>query len=475
MKSKVKPILDRQLSRLDWTPEESMEMLRQMRGETKVKKKLSLALVMALVLTLLAVSALAVTLWKNYYNQIAQNEGEIGYYDSWDGEKRAEFVLAMQAEGIDFDQAQINKLKDKGTPDADKARIATDLILKKYPDMREDTITAISILEAEKGPLPNWSMEDKAAYTQMLVKTKTLGHDEEMYWLPGDKDIAKDKAVATANEAIIKEFKETAESLAGYDQTVELRSFADKQEERTWHVSYMKKGVGAYDAPSLYSVWINAKTGELISVGSPARQAEEAKKNAPPEHIKAMWQEAVEAFRKAEPYTTENLLSLRAEWADRYKELKENTQHWGGIYDTIRNLMEQDIRLPEEGAIGLQDAQKKAEAAVLALPGWTREKLDMYGRLAEIHYQSGELNKPVFHFIFAQKRHYWPEFEGKPFEVFEKDYLKPLYALFGGEDTLTPHYVSVRLDARTGELTEAPVVGQYQKGVAITPEFDLIK
>ena len=47
--------------------------------------------------------------------------------------------------------------------------------------------------------------------------------------------------------------------------------------------------------------------------------------------------------------------------------------------------------------------------------------------------------------------------------------------LFGGEDTLTPHYVSVRLDARTGELTEAPVVGQYQKGVAITPEFDLIK
>ncbi len=107
---------------------------------------------MALVLTLLAVSALAVTLWKNYYNQIAQNEGEIGYYDSWNGEKRAEFVLAMQAEGIDFDQEQINKLKDKGTPDADKAKIATDLILKKHPDMREDTITAISILEGEKRP-----------------------------------------------------------------------------------------------------------------------------------------------------------------------------------------------------------------------------------------------------------------------------------------------------------------------------------
>ncbi len=151
-----------------------------------------------------------------------------------------------------------------------------------------------------------------------------------------------------------------------------------------------------------------------------------------------MWQEYRKPSARQSPIPPENLLGLRAEWADRYKELKENTRHWGGIYDTIRNLMEQDIRLPEEGAIELQDAQKKAEAAVVALPGWTREKLDMYGRLAEIHYQSGELNKPVFHFIFAQKRHYWPEFEGKPFEVFEKDYLKPLYALFGGEDTLPP-------------------------------------
>jgi hypothetical protein len=101
MKSKVKPILDSQLSAIDWTPEDTLNMLRQMRGETKVKKKLSWALVLALALVLLAVSALAVGLWKNYYDKMAYNEGEIGCFDSWSGEKRAEYVLAMQEEGID--------------------------------------------------------------------------------------------------------------------------------------------------------------------------------------------------------------------------------------------------------------------------------------------------------------------------------------------------------------------------------------
>jgi hypothetical protein len=282
MKSKVKPILDSQLSAIDWTPEDTLNMLRQMRGETKVKKKLSWALALALAIVLLAVSALAVGLWKNYYDKMAYNEGEIGCFDSWSGEKRAEYVLAMQEEGIDFDQRQIDKLKSNEINDAEKAKIATELILNKYPGMREDTITAISILEAEKGPLPNWSMEDKAAYTQMLIKTKTLGSDEEMYWLPGDKDIPLERAVSIANEAIKKEHGETEENLKTMTLYADLRSYADQQEHRTWHVYYMQKGADVYDAPSEYSVWIKADNGEVESVEAHARQLEEAKKDALP-------------------------------------------------------------------------------------------------------------------------------------------------------------------------------------------------
>ena len=472
MKSKVKPILDSQLSGLDWTPEDSLNMLRLMRGEPQMKKKLSWALVMALAITLIAVSALAVTLWKNYYDKMAHNEGQIGYFDSWNGDKRAEFVLAMQEEGIEFDKASINKLASKDTSDADKAKIATDLILNRYPGMREDTITTLSIMEAEKGPMHTWSLADKAMYTQLLVKSGTLRADEEMFWTPGKDDIPQEKALSIAQEAVMEKFGETEESLKKYQVFAELRSRADQRDERKWLVYYVdpqQEGTPQYD------VWMDGKTGELEEVWSPAQKVEEAKKNAPPAHISQMWDEAIVAFREAEPYTTDSLMGLRAQWADKFAEMKQHTTHWGGMYNTIKNLMEQDIRLPEDGAISSEQAWEKAETAVLALPGWTREKLDMFGRLAEVYYFSRELDKPVYHLFYTQKRHYWPEFDGMPSDHYEKDYLLPLYALYGGDSTDVPHYAAIRLDAKTGELTEAPVVGQYQKGVPIVPEFELIK
>ena len=449
------------------------EMMEKITGGVKVKRKLTVGLVLALCLMLAAVSALAVTLWKNYYDKIAQNEGEIGSYDTWSGEKRAEFVLAMQAEGVVFDQEQMNILANKGTSDADKAKIATDLILGKYPGMREDTITAISILEAEKGILPTWSMEDKAAYTQMLVKTKTLGHDEEMYWLPGVKDIPRDRAVAIANEAIIKEYDESQENLKTLTWYSELRSYAHEKEHRTWHVYYMKRWVSVYDAPSEYSVWINSQTGEVESVGSPAQQA--GAENAFPEHIQIMWQELIGAYRESEPFTIESLVRLKAEWTERLEELKQYTKYWSGMRKSIKNAIEQDIRMPEEGSILLSDAWEKAEAAVLALPDWTKEKLDMYGRFAEVYYHSNELGKPVYHLFFSPKQPFWPEFAGKPVEYYGTNYAKPLFAQFGGDFIKTPRYVAVRLDAKTGELTEVPVVAMHTNHGAMPSELELIK
>ena len=465
--------LQENLSGLEATRIMQAELMEKITGGIKVKKKLTVGLVFALCLMLAAVGALAVTLWKNYYDKIAQNEGEIGYFDTWSGEKRAEFVLAMQAEGVVFDQERMSILTNKGTSDADKAKIATDLILGKYPGMREDTITAISILEAEKGILPTWSMEDKAAYTQMLLKTKTLGYDEEMYWLPGDMDIPQDKAVDIANEAIIKKYDESQENLKALTLYTELRSRADEKENRTWLVYYMKPGVSVYDAPGKYSVWINSQTGEVESVDSIAQQA--GNENTVPEHIQKMWQEILGAYRDAEPFTIESLLHLKSEWTQRLDELKQYTNDWSGMRKSIKNAIEQDIRMPEEGSILLSDAWAKAEAAVLALPNWTKDKLDMYGRFAEVYYYSNELGKPVYHLFFSQKQPFWPEFAGKPAEYYGTSYAKPLFAQFSDDYIKTPRYVAVRLDAKTGELTEAPVVGMHINHGAMPSELELIK
>lgn len=455
MKSKMKPMLDRQLSHVDWTPEDSRSVLRQIRGEIKVKKKLSLALVLALAIILLSASALAVTLWKQYYEKMAQTEGEVGYFDTWSGERRAEFVLAMQEEGVEFDKQQIDRLTDRNTGDADKAKIAADLILQEYPGMREDTITAISILEAEKGPLPTWSAEDKAAYTQMLVKTGTLGDDEEMYWLPGKDDIPEEKAVAIAQEAILQKFGAAEKDLKSLTLYAELRSTADQKDDRKWLVHYMKPQADVYGDPSEYSVWIDARTGKTLSCDAPAQNVPSS---GMPKHIEALWQQAFLAYMHAEPYTMESLIQLKNDWAERFVELKKHTTRWVGFTRAIRNIAEQDIRMPEEGSIPLSEAWTRAENAVLALPGWTREKLSWLARFAEVYYDSNELGKPVYHLFFSHKSGFWPEFRDRPFEEYEKNYADPCQAAFGNDFHQTPRYVAVRLDARTGELTEPPLV-----------------
>ena len=59
MNEGLKNVLDRRLSALAWDDRRSQQVLRQIRGETKVKKKLSFSLVMAVTLMLAAGIAVA--------------------------------------------------------------------------------------------------------------------------------------------------------------------------------------------------------------------------------------------------------------------------------------------------------------------------------------------------------------------------------------------------------------------------------
>ncbi len=474
MKSNIKPILDRQLSQLDWTPEETHKLLRQMRGEAPVKKRLSFALVLAITLALVAATAVAATLWKNYHEQIAKNEGTIGYFDTWTGQQRADFVLSMQQEGIDFDAAQVAQLQDKGTTDQQKKEIATRLVTEKY-GIREDVVTAISILEAERGPLPGWSLEEKAAYTQLLVKTGTLGADEEMYWLPGPGDIPQEKAVEVARKAVMDKFGATAADLDKLRVNAELRSFAHEREARNWYIGFSLPESGGYD-PAQYDVWMDAANGEVQSCEDTARKVAESAAKAPPPEAEDLFQGMIQEYHQAAPFTTPKLMELQKAWAPKMEKLKPFKWSTRGMMGVFANLMAQELRLPAEGDLPMDKALERAREAVLVQPGWTREKLDMYELYAQVSYQSKELGKPVYQFFFNRHNVSDPRYDDPKdsWAKYERDYLNPLYALFGGDNASTPLYVSVRVDAVTGEPTDDPqIVLPSLEGPPL--EFTLLK
>ena len=157
------------------------------------------------------------------------------------------------------------------------------------------------------------------------------------------------------------------------------------------------------------------------------------------------------------PYTTEGLMKLRAKWSPVLADvIAEEAQRGGNPESNVAfvnaRALSQDIRMPDSDALGPVEAQARAEQHILATAPWTSERLDQYECYLAAHYGSRELGKPVWHFIYSmQSVLRTTRFVGRDWKAYERSYLKPLYALFGGELD-APLYVSVRIDAVNGGL-----------------------
>lgn len=171
---------------------------------------------------------------------------------------------------------------------------------------------------------------------------------------------------------------------------------------------------------------------------------------------------------------------LEAEWLGRYafrgvEEWAQLKSDWVASLDDLSILVEKlhspdhphppytwqvaevvgrDITLPAADAIPVETARRTALEALRALPGMTQEKLDYYELRMEIYYHSQELGRPVYQIVYAQQH---PPQSDAAFDKWLRDYADPLDNLFGGEFA-APIYMSVRIDAITGMLAEAPNV-----------------
>lgn len=207
----------------------------------------------------------------------------------------------------------------------------------------------------------------------------------------------------------------------------------------------------------------------------PARWPSPRPKPRPPE-AEDLFQGMIQEYHQAAPFTTPKLMELQKAWAPKMEKLKPFKWSTRGMMGVFANLMAQELRLPAEGDLPMDKALERAREAVLVQPGWTREKLDMYELYAQVSYQSKELGKPVYQFFFNRHNVSDPRYDDPKdsWAKYERDYLNPLYALFGGDNASTPLYVSVRVDAVTGEPTDDPqIVLPSLEGPPL--EFTLLK
>lgn len=156
-----------------------------------------------------------------------------------------------------------------------------------------------------------------------------------------------------------------------------------------------------------------------------------------------------------------------APFMDSLQRLKEEYQARDRKLSGMQQAMfafKQQMSLPGPEAVPEDQALKAAKAAILNTEEWTKERFAKYPLLMAIYYQSQEQGKAIYQFIFSQ--------QGKPpdgaseaaWEAYEKGYRKDLAALYGGDEWSAPRFVSVKLDALTGEPVEAPYTSYTAPG-----------
>lgn len=155
----------------------------------------------------------------------------------------------------------------------------------------------------------------------------------------------------------------------------------------------------------------------------------------------------------------EGMYAIKQKWERRLGqgiEVKEASKGQRDEPDRRQNapltaLIRHDIRLPSSADISYEEAKKKSEEAILALPGWTREMLDYLRISLEVYHVPVGSDRPVYEFVYGVAS-YVGHIEAIVSGANNRANFNRLFdaeaEMFG---KAIPYNVDVRIDARTGE------------------------
>lgn len=265
--SDIRYAIDAQFSGVTKNTELRSNVLRQVRGEIVVKKKISMGFVLVLALILVAATAIAATLlWDDYAIRIKQTEQEKGYYEEWPAKDKINLVKALTEMGYIAESDETKQLFDVSTTDADAHRIA-DQIIMNLTQRKVYDISLIEITQSIWGPYVTWAPERKAWWQSIENMDGEPSPDAIIMVMPEEDDLPEEEAVRIAKEANLKAFGLTEDYLdGGYKVYTELYVTPAKPEYRRWYVEiYDIIKEESAEGPSILKASMDARTGTLIA------------------------------------------------------------------------------------------------------------------------------------------------------------------------------------------------------------------
>jgi hypothetical protein len=413
----VRAAIDDCLSGVDQMPSLRLDIIRKARGEVKVKKKLSVGFVLVMILVLVTVAALAAVTWSALYEKAIEKEGQSGLIQDWSASDKVALVDWMAEAGAKLDDTKVAQLHDGSLNEEQQGVLAMELIQDYFP-ARDGILTSVDIIAKEKGPIENWSLEDKAWFSEMLLKyqPEEVG---SVNLLPDGDDITQEQAIEIMYAYYEKQYGLTRND---FDETKMTVSFS----ENTWDDGSGPERLQTWNL----DLWLKNDSDHPLSI---AILPDGTVKQAGGPYIASWRDEWYSTLTSDNFWTIQGLYHFEQKWKSQVETLLANGEE---VPMDLQYLVSLRFSLPKDDDITRDEAYSHAEDAILN-SGFSQTYLGYYGtREAYLLNEDGD---GYYKFAFT----YWVY----PIADERRQIAEKLH----GEGEI-PQKIIVCINASTGEL-----------------------
>ncbi len=263
--NELRRVMDACLPGLEQRPNFDRDVLRQVRGEVKVKKKLSVGFVLIIVLMLAAVTALAAALlWEQQVVPMKEIEQTEGDYASWPIEQKQALIRALIDSGNLAESAETAQLFEDSTDEAMKHSLADQLLLTLTGQTDVQEISIDIITYAILGPSDTWTPEQRVWWQQVTDQVYGSKDAVDTLVISKEDDISEGDAIAIAKEAILAAYALQSDALDNALSVADLYVTEQRPDYRRWNVQFklLREGSDNY-VERVYTAVVD-ETGQVI-------------------------------------------------------------------------------------------------------------------------------------------------------------------------------------------------------------------
>lgn len=235
------------------------------KGGIVVKRKMSIALMIAAVLMLSGIVAVAARLlWQDYVPQMTQTEHEMGDYVEWPATRRIQLAKDIVAMGYLDESEDAQILSSETATEQDKAAAADRLMLKLtgLEDVKE--VHSTQITYAIMGHEDTWTPEQRVWWNGIVTMYGDDGATDTLI-VPTTEVLSAEEAISVARAVIQEAYGFDDAYMSRLHPVANLYTTDERPDYKRWDVQLKKyrEGSNTY-IEKVYSAVVD-ENGEVIS------------------------------------------------------------------------------------------------------------------------------------------------------------------------------------------------------------------